>query len=219
VGRTVYVATLAAAGCAVLSASSLPAAQSVDWGAIHSFAGHYHAIVEFKNGVRQEVSGESKIPFNRSFGRAGKMQYIFTGTSVASARSSGPAPTGPCAFQKDDPNHSGENPSLRIDLFINLDSHTYDWQPQPVIVHFESGGYSPECGGPPRMMTAMDLGAVPLSGLDLPTDSDVLCGKATLEVPDGDSVTKVDWYFYPDDGKPRQAPVCPAVLNPGRKAG
>jgi len=114
-----------------------------------------------------------------------------------------------------DPNHSGQDPALRIDLFINLKTHKYTWQAQPIVLHFEEGGYSPECGGQPRMMTAMDLGAASVTSLELPTDTEVLCGKATFDLPGGDTVTKIDWYFYPDDGKPRQAPQCPAVLNPG----
>lgn len=194
-------------------ASPTPGGHSVDWGSIHSFAGTYHAVTVQDGGNREEVSGHSKIPFSRSFPVSGAMEYVFTGGSNATARTSGSAPTGPCAFQQEQPNHSGQDSAVRIDLFINLKNHTYSWNAQPIKIHFEEGGSSPECGGTPRAMTTRDVGMAAVGSLRLPTGTDVLCGKATFSDP-GDFTAHVDWYFYPDDGKRRQAPVCPAAVNP-----
>jgi hypothetical protein len=190
-----------------------PGNPQVDWGSIHAFAGTYHAVTVQDGGNREEVSGRSKIPLSRSVPTSGAIEYIFTGTSDATARTSGNPPSGPCAFQQRQPNHSGQDTAVRIDLFINLKNHTYSWQAQPIKIHFEEGGYSPACGGAPRAMTAMDIGMASVGSLPLPTDSDVLCGKATFSDP-GDFTANVDWYFYPDDGKKRDAPVCPAAVNP-----
>ena len=194
----------------VLAVSPTPGAPSVDWGSIHSFTGNYHAVTIQDGGNREEVSGRIKIPFDRSYMASGALQHIFTGTSDASARTSGPAAKGPCAFQQPDPNHSGHDPAVRIDLFINMKKQTYSWNVQPIKIHFEAGGYSPECGGYPRAMITQDLGIVSVGNLPLPKDSDILCGKAMFK---GEDVRDIDWYFYPDDGKPRQPPVCPAVQN------
>jgi hypothetical protein len=196
-----------------LGAPPQPGNHSVDWGSIHSFAGTYHAVTVQNGGNREEVSGHSKIPFSRSFPISGSVEYVFTGNSDATARTSGNSPSGPCAFQQRQPNHSGHDSAVRIDLSINLKNHTYSWQAQPIKIHFEEGGYSPDCGGAPRAMTAMDIGMASVGSLPLPTDTDVLCGKASFSNP-GDFTANVDWYFYPDDGKPRQAPVCPAAVNP-----
>lgn len=109
-------------------ASPTPGGHSVDWGSIHSFAGTYHAVMVQDGGGREEVSGHAKIPFNRKSG-GNEPLYVFTGSSDATARTSGPAPTGPCAFQMEVPNHSGHDSAVRIDLFIN-ENHTYAWNAQ-----------------------------------------------------------------------------------------
>src|ERR1700688_3651526 len=83
-----------------LGAPPPPGNHSVDWGSFHSFAGKYRAVTVQDCGNREEVSGHSKIPFNRSSQISGSIEYVFTGNSEATARTSGNAPSGPCAFQK-----------------------------------------------------------------------------------------------------------------------
>lgn len=62
-------------------------------------------------------------------------------------------------------------------------------------------------------MTAREIGSAGVGNLPLPTGTDVLCGKATFTDP-GDFTAHVDWYFYPNDGRPRGVPKCPAAVNP-----
>jgi len=85
--KTVSIAIVAAGACVALGATSQPSGHSVDWGSIHSFAGNYRSLTVMNGGVREEITGQSKIPFNRSSGLPGSVQYIFTGNSLASARS------------------------------------------------------------------------------------------------------------------------------------
>ena len=78
-----------------LGAPPQPGNHPVDWGSIHSFAGTYHAVTVQDGGNREEVSGRSKIPLSRSTPISGSIEYIFTGNSDATARTSGNAPSGP----------------------------------------------------------------------------------------------------------------------------
>ncbi|MGO8976003.1 MAG: hypothetical protein ACLQJ0_28620 [Steroidobacteraceae bacterium] len=210
--RTIRTAFLVAVVGLALGGTSQSGNNSVDWASIRTYVGHYHAIQIPAPGFRKEISAaQSKILFDRSFGLPGAMQYIFIGTSVASGRSSGPVPTGPCAFMSGDPNRSGENKALRIQLYLDLKHHNYGFQGEPIAVQYMVGGYSPDCGGSGRIMTAQLIGQISLITVDLPTDTDVLCGKETIQTPKGEVTETIDWYFYPDDGEPRQAPVCPEV--------
>jgi hypothetical protein len=209
--RAVSVVVIVSAACIACGGSSQSGNNSVDWASIRTYVGHYHAIQMPGAGVRMEISAtQSKIPFDRSYGLPGAMTYVFIGSSMASGRSSGPPTPGQCPAMAIAPNFSGENKTLRIQLYIDQKHHNYGFQGEPIAVPYMM---ATDCAGSGKIMTAIDIGQISLITVDLPTTTDVLCGKETIQTTKGEVAQTIDWYFYPDDGKPRQAPVCPEVVK------
>ncbi len=196
---------------AASGSSPAPGQTAIDWGSIKSFAETYHAVTITKGGDREEVTGTSTITFNRSVpGPHGIESYIFDGTSDVQARTSGPPPSGPCAFQIANPNHRAQKSGVPIQLILNLQNRTYEWDAQPVAIHFMQGGYSPNCGGSKAALTSSDIGMATVGNVPIPTTTQMLCGKAVF-TDSGDFTAYVDWIFYPTGSKIPPAPQCPGV--------
>lgn len=213
-------ATAAIAILGMLPSPSFARTQlTVDWSAIHSFVGTYHAASRYlsgpNNGAREEVSGRATIPLNRSYSvGSGYVDYEFAGTAQMSASISGPIPKGPCGlYEYHIPTHVVSNRTARIFISLDLKRRIYSWQAEPITIHYEERGYSKICDEYPTHLTVGYLGSAEAGNLPLPTTTDVLCGTKTLSVPDESGYTaRISWSFIPKGGKPGPL-VCPSFAG------